>query len=214
MKLYLDTVNIDEIKKYCDVIEGVTTVPAFAVQENINYNEELIMAIKEVIGLKEIHFTILEQHIDKAVEYCMQLVDICDCNLIFKIPISLNGIRLSRQLHHKGLKTGIHLVFNPNQALLALKGMPDYIYFLIGKQDDIGYCGIDGLKAACKISGQIIATSIRHPMHVMEVARAGAYGVSVPPNVLEKMFSHPLTDIGIKRFKEDWERSVRNELDG
>ena len=204
MKLYLDTVNLYEIKKYCDVIDGVTTVPTFAVQENINYNEELIIAIKEIIGLKEIHFTILEQHIDKAVKYCMQLKDICDCNLIFKIPISLNGIRLCRQLHRRGLKTGIHLVFNPNQALLALKGMPDYIYFLIGKQDDIGYCGIEGLKAACKISGQIIATSIRHPMHVTEAARAGVYGVSVPPAVLEKMFAHPLTEAGIKKFKEDW----------
>ena len=88
MKLYLDTVNLYEIKKYCDVIDGVTTVPTFAVQENINYNEELIIAIKEIIGLKEIHFTILEQHIDKAVKYCMQLKDICDCNLIFKIPIA------------------------------------------------------------------------------------------------------------------------------
>ena len=204
MKLYLDTVNLYEIKKYCDVIDGVTTVPTFAVQENINYNEELIIAIKEIIGLKEIHFTILEQHIDKAVKYCMQLKDICDCNLIFKIPISLNGIRLCRQLHHRGLKAGIHLVFNPNQALLALKGMPDYIYFLIGKQDDIGSCGIDGLKAACNFSSQIIATSIRHPIHVMEATRAGVYGVSVPPTVLEKMFSHPLTDIGIKKFKEDW----------
>ena len=204
MKLYLDTVNIGEIEKYCDVIEGVTTVPTFAVQENITYNEELIMAIKEVIGLKEIHFTILEQRIDKAVAYCTQLEDICGCNVIFKIPISLNGIRLGRQLHRRGLKTGIHLVFNPNQVLLALKALPDYIYFLIGKQDDIGYCGIEGLKAACKISGQIIATSIRHPMHVTEAARAGVYGVSVPPAVLEKMFAHPLTEAGIKKFEEDW----------
>lgn len=216
MKIYLDSLNLSEIEEYKDIIAGITTVPGFALREQVRYDVPLIIKIREILGKhKEIHYALIEQNINIAIEKGKKLFQASgnDEQLVLKIPLTFNGIKISKELRKHGIKTGMHLIFSVNQAILATEANADYIYPLCGKQDDIGRNGtavIKDIVSAYKINNEqtkIIAASIRHPMHVIELYSAGIYAVTVPSSVLKKMIEHPLTNINIKTFREDYEKS-------
>jgi len=134
-------------------------------------------------------------------------------NVVVKCPMTSEGLKAVRRLHKDGIKTNVTLVFSPNQALLAAKAGADYVSPFIGRLDDAGHEGMKIIDEILQIyrnysiDTQVLVASIRHPVHVVEAAKLGAHVATMPPDVLDKMIKHPLTDIGLKRFLDDWQKA-------
>ena len=132
-------------------------------------------------------------------------------NIIIKIPMTKEGLKAVKVLDSEGIKTNVTLVFSPSQALLAAKAGASYVSPFIGRMDDIGNEGMNIIEDIVKIynnyniSTEVIAASVRHPMHVLEAAKAGSHIATIPYKVFEQMVKHPMTDLGIERFLKDWE---------
>lgn len=211
MKLFLDTANIEEIKEAVSlgVISGVTTNPSLIAKEGRDFLEVLkeILSIvdgpvsAEVIGLKK------EEMVEEAVSLSR-----LHKNVVIKIPMCEEGLKAIKILSGMGIRTNATLIFSPSQALLAARAGASYVSPFIGRMDDISNEGLNLLADIVKIfknfgiSTEIIAASIRHPMHVVEAAKIGADIATVPYSVLIQMVKHPLTDIGIAKFLKDWEK--------
>lgn len=216
MKFFMDTANLEDIKKAveCGVCNGVTTNPTLVSREKGDF-ESIIKNICEVVpgpvsveavGLKK------EEMLEEARKYS-SWAD----NVIIKIPMTREGMKAVKQLSTEGITTNVTLVFSANQALLAAKAGADYVSPFIGRLDDRGHCGMDVVREIVNIfhihnfDTQVIVASIRHPLHVVEAAQTGAEIATIPFNVLEKMFQHPLTDKGLERFLEDWKKVKKQE---
>jgi transaldolase len=136
-------------------------------------------------------------------------------NIVIKIPMTREGLKATKALSREGIKTNVTLIFSSNQALLAAKAGATYVSPFVGRLDDIGQVGMDVVREIVTIyenygySTQVIVASIRHPLHVIEAAMAGAHVATIPPAVIEQLINHPLTDIGIQRFLADWEKVPR-----
>src|SRR5207249_4655915 len=134
-------------------------------------------------------------------------------DVVVKCPMTAEGLQAVRQLHEEGIKTNVTLIFSPNQALLAAKAGADYASPFIGRLDDVGHEGMKIIEETLRIyqnyglGTQVLVASIPHPVHVVEAAKLGAHVATMPPEVLDKMVKHPLTDIGLKRFLDDWENA-------
>lgn len=211
MKIFIDTANIKEIREAVSlgVIDGVTTNPTLIAKEN-RESADLIKEIcslvdgpvsAEVIGLKE------EDMVNEALE----LSKIAR-NIVIKIPLIKEGLKAVKILCGKGIKTNVTLCFSPSQALLAAKAGADYVSPFIGRLDDISQVGMDLICDIKRIYSnysfktQIIVASVRNPLHVVDAAKIGADIATVPFAVIEQLIKHPLTDIGIQRFLEDYKR--------
>ena len=133
-------------------------------------------------------------------------------NVVVKIPMIANGLKAVKQLKSEGIRTNVTLIFSPNQALLAAKAGASYVSPFIGRLDDIGEIGMDVIRDTVEIfknytyDVEVLVASIRHPLHVIDAAKLGAHVVTLPPEVLGKMINHPLTDIGLARFLDDWKK--------
>lgn len=216
MKLFLDSSNLEEIKKATDSssVTGITTNPTLISREIERLNnkknfEEIIQEIIDIIDgpiSVEVISIDTEGMIKEATE-----ISKWSKNIVVKIPMTSDGLKSVKILNTKGIKTNVTLVFSVNQALLAAKAGATYVSIFVGRLDDIGHSGIQILSDTVKIFNlynidtQIISASIRHPLHVIESAKVGAHVTTIPFDILEKMFRHPLTDIGIERFLKDWE---------
>lgn len=214
MKLFIDTANVDEIRKASEwgVLAGATTNPSLIAKEGRELTEVIkeITAIvdgpisAEVIGLEAAQMV-------KEGEYLASLSE----NIVIKVPMTEEGLKAVSILSKKGIKTNVTLVFSANQALLAARAGATYVSPFVGRLDDIGYDGITLISdvhqifAYHNIDTEIIAASIRHPMHVTAAAKAGSDIATIPYKVFEQMFKNPLTDIGIQKFIEDWENSQK-----
>lgn len=214
MKLFIDTANVDEIRKASEwgVLAGATTNPSLIAKEGRELTEVIkeITAIvngpisAEVIGLEA------EQMVKEG-EYLASLSE----NIVIKVPMTSEGLKAVSVLSKKGIKTNVTLVFSANQALLAARAGATYVSPFVGRLDDIGYDGITLINdvhqifAYHNIDTEIIAASIRHPMHVTAAAKAGSDIATIPYKVFEQMFKNPLTDLGIQKFIEDWENSQK-----
>ncbi|QTA37662.1 fructose-6-phosphate aldolase [Thermosipho ferrireducens] len=211
MKIFLDTANIDQIKQGVEwgVIDGVTTNPTLVSKENRPFEE----TIKQICELVQgpVSAEVISLDWKGMVEEARKLSQI-DEHVVVKIPMTPEGIKAVKILSSEGIKTNVTLVFSVNQALLAAKAGATYVSPFIGRIDDIGNDGLKMLEEIVVVYNnyafetEIIAASIRHPMHVAEAAMIGVDVATVPFNVLEKLFKHPLTDIGIERFLKDWEK--------
>lgn len=211
MRLFIDTANIDEIKEINEwgVIEGVTTNPSLIVKEGRNLKE----VIKEITNIVDgpVSAEVISTDTEGMVEEARELAEI-DYNVVIKIPLTKEGLRAVKILTKEGIKTNVTLVFSQNQALLAARAGATYVSPFLGRLDDIGTNGINLIYDIAdifqihNIDTKIIAASIRNPMHVEEVARAGAHIATIPYGVFEKMLNHPLTDSGIKQFLDDWNK--------
>ena len=211
MKIFIDTANIEEIKKANEwgAIDGVTTNPSLVAREGREFKElvqEIINIVNGPISV-EVISTNAEGMVKEAIE-----ISKWSPNIVVKIPMISEGLRAVKLLNAKNVKTNVTLVFSVNQALLAAKAGATYVSPFIGRLDDIGHEGMQIVRDMVKIFNiydfktEVIVASVRHPLHVIEAAKAGAHVATVPFNVIEKMFKHPLTDIGLERFLEDWKK--------
>ncbi|MGC8995067.1 MAG: fructose-6-phosphate aldolase [Thermoplasmata archaeon] len=210
MKIFLDTANIDEIKKAMEwgVLDGVTTNPTLVSKEanRGKFDEIIDEIIKTVPGpvSVEVFSTDFKGMVEEAEKIAEK-----GSNVVIKIPMGFEGLKAVNYLSKKGIKTNMTLIFTSNQALLAAKVGATYVSPFVGRLDDIGEYGmsiVENIKTIYSNYGfktEIIVASVRHPIHVMEASLIGADVVTMPFSVLEKMVNHPKTDEGIVKFLED-----------
>lgn len=212
MKFFIDTANVEDIKKANDmgVICGVTTNPSLIAKEGKNFND----VIKEITSIVdgpisgEVKATTI-----KAEDMIVEAREIAKIhkNMIVKIPMTVEGLKAVKILSKEGIKTNVTLIFSANQALLAARAGATYVSPFLGRLDDISTDGLELIRtiadifATHDIDTEIISASVRHPIHVTECALAGADIATVPYSVIEQMTKHPLTEQGIEKFKKDYE---------
>lgn len=211
MKFFIDTANVEDIRKANDmgIICGVTTNPSLIAKEGRDFNE----VIKEITSIVdgpisgEVKATTTDA--EGMIKEGREIAAIHP-NMIVKIPMTTEGLKAVKVLNAEGIKTNVTLVFTSNQALLAARAGATYVSPFLGRLDDISVCGTDLIREIVEIfqvagiDTEIIAASVRHPMHVTECALAGADIATVPYKVLEQMTKHPLTDQGIEKFQKDY----------
>lgn len=213
MKIFLDTANINEIKKALDlgILDGVTTNPTLISKEaeKGTFNDIVSEILKIVPGPVSLEVTALDYK--GMVNEAMELAKLGD-NVVIKVPLTADGLKTMKTLKEHNIKTNATLIFTSNQGLLAAKAGASYVSPFVGRLDDISEYGmkiVDDLKTIFKnynFSTEIIVASVRHPIHVYEASLIGADIVTMPYNVLEKLIQHPKTDEGIQRFLEDWKK--------
>jgi transaldolase len=211
MKLFIDTANVDEIRQAASwgIIDGVTTNPSLIAREGRDFVE----VVKEICQIVDgpISAEVVSQDAAGMLREAEPLLEIHK-NITIKIPMTLEGLKAVKALSSKGAMTNVTLIFSPNQALLAAKAGATFISPFVGRLDDISHEGLELIAAIMPIyrnyqyQTQVIVASVRHPLHVLESARIGAHIATVPFGVLKQLSQHPLTDIGIKRFLDDWAR--------
>jgi len=210
MKIFLDTANLDQIKEINSwgILDGVTTNPSLVAKEGCDF-ESRIKEICEVVD-GPISAEAVSMESEGMVKEARKLSKMHK-NVIVKIPMTSEGLKAVKILSKEGIKTNMTLVFSPNQALLAAKAGATYVSPFVGRLDDISHTGMDLVRDIVSIyriygfKTQVIAASIRHPVHVTEAALAGAHVATIPYDVLKKMIKHNLTDEGIEKFLKDWE---------
>ncbi|ADG83747.1 fructose-6-phosphate aldolase [Thermincola potens] len=215
MKIFIDTANVEEIRKAnrLGVISGVTTNPSLIAKEGRNFQE----VVQEICSIVDgpISAEVISLEAESMVKEAEELAKIHP-NIVIKIPMTPEGLTATKILKNKGIKTNVTLVFSANQALLAAIAGATYVSPFVGRLDDVGQNGMDLIRDIVDIfdiygfNTEIIAASIRHPMHVTEAAKAGAHIATVPFKVIMQMTKHPLTDMGIEKFLADWE-TVKNK---
>jgi len=211
MKIFLDTANIDSIKKFVDlgIVDGITTNPTLLLKEN----KDPIDAMKRIVKLVDgpVSLEIVATEYDNIMEESLKLANYGD-NVVVKIPMNIAGLKAINSLSKRGIKTNVTLIFSANQALLAAKAGATYVSPFIGRLDDIGHDGLTVISDIVQIfsnydiTTQVLVASIRHPIHVIESAKLGADVVTLPPEILQKMIHHALTDKGLDIFLADWEK--------
>lgn len=209
MKLFVDTANVEEIKRANDmgIICGVTTNPSLIAKEGRDFVE----VVKEITTIVDgpISAEVISLEADKMVEEALPLAQLHK-NIVIKIPMCEEGLKAVKILASKGIKTNVTLIFSAAQALLAARAGATFVSPFLGRLDDIGTNGmilieeISDIFKLHDINTEIIAASIRNPIHVIDAARAGCDIATVPFKVLEQMLHHPLTNSGIERFLADW----------
>jgi transaldolase len=216
MKIFIDTADLDEIKELASwgVIDGVTTNPTLVAKSGIPFNEIIDEIFKIVNG--PISLEVVSENSDDMVKEAKSLVSKVTekyrKNVAIKIPMTSEGLKAVKKLSNLGIKTNVTLVFSANQALLAAKAGASFVSPFIGRLDDIGQEGMKIVEEIMEIftnydiETEVIVASIRHPIHVIDAARIGADIATIPPGVIRKMVNHSLTDVGIKRFLDDWKK--------
>ena len=215
MKFFLDTADVERIREYAQlgIVDGVTTNPTLIAKEGRDF-QEVVREICEIVkGPVSVEVTALDT--EGMVREARELSKLAD-NIVVKIPMTKEGIRAVNILSEEGVKTNVTLVFSANQALIAAKAGATYVSPFVGRLDDNGQIGMEVVREVVtifrnyQIETEVIVASIRHPRHVIEAAKLGAHVATIPPQVLEKMFHHPLTDKGIDIFMKDWENYLKN----
>lgn len=214
MKLYLDTANLASIKKFnqMGIVDGVTTNPTLVSKESGEFEDIIIEICREVRG--PVSVEVVGTDYDTMVSEAKLFSKLAP-NVVVKIPVIPEGLRAVKTVTKLGIPVNVTLVFSANQGLLAAKAGASYVSPFIGRLDDVGQRGMDVVEdlvkifSNYKIKAEVLVGSIRHPQHVLEAARAGANISTMPPEVMEKMIQHPLTDLGLKRFLDDWSKAKK-----
>ena len=211
MKFFIDTANIEEIKKAWElgVIDGVTTNPSLISKEK----REPIGLLKEICSIVDgpISAEAVSLNADEMVREGEELAKIHE-NIVVKIPMTEDGLRAVKRLSSSGIHTNVTLIFSPSQALLAAKAGAAYVSPFVGRLDDISHIGMDLVADIQDIydnymfDTEVIVASIRNPLHVVDAAKIGADIATIPYSVIAQLAKHPLTDIGIDKFLKDWEK--------
>lgn len=216
MKIFLDTANIEEIKKYRHIIDGVTTNPSLIAKLHSTTSfEEIIDGIQKIVD-GPISVEVIGQTADEMIREAKTLSAISP-NIVVKIPITEEGLKATKELSKLGIKTNVTLIFSPNQAILAAKCGATYASLFIGRLDDLGHDGIQVVKDTADIfqsqnfTTEIITASVRNPMHVINAAKAGTHTITIPPSILSLMIKHTLTDAGLETFMKDWAGFMKNK---
>ncbi|MCL6515861.1 fructose-6-phosphate aldolase [Alicyclobacillus sp.] len=209
MKIFIDTANVAEIRNAAEmgILSGVTTNPSLVAKEG----RDFIEVLKEITAIVDgpISAEVVSLDADGMVEEGLRLADIHP-NIVIKVPMTAEGLKAVHRFAKRGVRTNVTLVFSANQALLAARAGASFVSPFIGRLDDISFDGLTLIRDIAEIfdlhaiEAEIIAASIRHPIHVTEAAKAGAHIATCPYNVIDRMIKHPLTDQGIERFLADW----------
>lgn len=210
MKLFIDTANVDEIRKANDmgVICGVTTNPSLIAKEGRAF-EDVVREITQIVD-GPISAEVISLDSEGMIREAMELVKIHK-NIIIKIPMTVEGLKAVKVLNRENVKTNVTLIFSAGQALMAARAGATYVSPFVGRLDDVSNNGMELIAEIVdifdnyNIDTEIIAASIRHPMHVTEAARLGCHIATIPYKVLIQLTKHPLTDKGIDQFLKDWD---------
>lgn len=215
MKLFIDTANVEEIREANElgIICGVTTNPSLIAKEGRDFKEVVTEITSIVDG--PISAEVISMNAEGMVEEAKELVKIHK-NIVIKIPMCAEGLKATSRLSKLGIRTNVTLIFSAAQALLAARAGATFVSPFLGRVDDIAGNGMDLIEDIVQIfevhgiETEIIAASVRGPLHVVEAAKAGAHIATVPYKVLVQCISHPLTTSGIERFLKDWESVPKN----
>jgi len=221
MKIFLDTANIAEIKKGAamGVVHGVTTNPSLVAKEGHKDYKAVVKEIADILPLMApISVEVVCDTVADMVADGKRFHTWAPDNVVVKLPMNAEGLQATRELAKDGIRVNMTLCFSANQALLAAHAGVAFVSPFLGRLDDIGHDGMQLVRDILEIyrnyafKTEVIAASIRHPLHTIEAAKAGAHIATIPYKVLEQMLKHPLTDIGIQRFLEDWKKSGASNL--
>ena len=211
MKIFLDTANVEQIREAntWGIIDGVTTNPSLIAREGRDFRE----VVEEICSIVDgpISAEVISLEAKGMVKEGRELAKIHD-NINIKVPMCAEGLKAVKEFSARGIKTNVTLVFSANQALLAAKAGATFVSPFVGRIDDTGHDGMQVVHDIVQVylnyayDTEIIAASIRHPIHVLESAKAGAHIATVPWKVLQQMTKHPQTDLGIEAFLKDWEK--------
>jgi transaldolase len=212
MKIFLDTANVNEIKEgvALGVIDGVTTNPSLIAKEKKPFRP----LVEEICSVcpGDVSLEVVATNFDEMIKEGEELANVA-ANAVVKVPLTKDGLKAVKYLSGKGIKVNQTLCFSAPQALLSAKAGATYISPFLGRLDDIGAVGMDLIRDICQIyknygfTTQVLAASIRNPLHVIDAAKAGAHVATMPFTVLEMLVKHPLTDIGLKKFLDDWAKA-------
>jgi len=211
MKFFIDTANIEEIKKAWElgVIDGVTTNPSLIAKEG----KDPVQILKTICSIVNgpVNGEVVGITADEMIREARALARIHK-NIVVKIPMIEEGLKAVKKLSSLGIKTNVTLIFSANQALLAAKAGASYVSPFVGRLDDISHQGMDIVADIMEIyenylfETEVIVASVRNPLHVIEAARMGAHIATIPYAVISQLAKHPLTDIGLAKFLKDWEK--------
>lgn len=215
MKFFIDTANLDEIREAKDlgIIDGVTTNPSLVAKEGCQSREDFKKLIHEICEVAQgpVSAEVVSTDVDGMVKESKELAEIHE-HVVIKLPMITDGLKATRRLAEEGINTNVTLVFSPLQALLAAKAGATYVSPFVGRLDDISQTGMELVAQILEIyqnyifETEILVASIRSPLHVLEAAQMGADVATIPLKVIEQLAKHPLTDIGMKKFLDDWKR--------
>ncbi len=211
MKLFIDTGSIKDITTFAalGILDGVTTNPSLMAKESGDFRQ----IIKEICRIVQgpVSAEVIATEADAMVREGTELAAL-DEHVVVKVPFGKEGVKACRRLAQNGIRVNMTLVFSPTQALLAAKVGAAYVSPFVGRLDDIATDGMDLIEQIVEIYDnyeyptEVLVASVRHPMHIVQAARMGADVCTCPPAVLEAIFRHPLTDIGLEKFLKDWEK--------
>lgn len=211
MKIFLDTASIESIKKFVDmgIVDGITTNPTLISREK-GHPEDIMREIVKIVK-GPVNLEVVATNSEEMIEEGLRLKKFGE-NVIVKIPMTVDGLKAVKKLAQNKIKTNVTLIFSSNQALLAAKAGASYVSPFIGRLDDAGQEGMTVIKEIVQIfrnyayPAEVLVASVRHPIHVIEAGILGAHIVTLPPDILGKMLTHPLTDKGLDLFLSDWEK--------
>ncbi|MFX3624411.1 MAG: fructose-6-phosphate aldolase [Ectobacillus sp.] len=210
MKFFIDTANLEEIKEInqMGILAGVTTNPSLVAKEKgVSFHDRLREITAEVEG--SVSAEVIGLKAEEMIEEGKELAAIAP-NITVKVPMTPDGLKAVKALSDLGIKTNVTLIFNANQALMAARAGATYVSPFLGRLDDIGHDGLELIETISAIflqhdiKTEIIAASVRHPLHVTEAALRGAHIATIPYKVFLQLMKHPLTDKGIEQFLHDW----------
>lgn len=212
MRIFIDSANVEEIKELNSMgfLEGVTTNPSLVAKEKRDYKQVLQEICSIVDG--PISAEVLALEYQGMITEARELAAVHP-NVVIKIPLTESGLKAIHTLRQEGIKTNATLIFSANQALLAARAGAAYVSPFLGRVDDIGNDGLILLEDIMDVFDQyllateVIAASIRHPMHVVQAARLGSHIATIPYKVIKQMIKHPLTEAGIEKFINDWKQA-------
>lgn len=210
MKLFVDTGDVEEVRKAADwgILDGVTTNPTLIAKSGKGFKETVLEICESVPGgaiSAEVVATDYDSMLKEALE-----IHSWHPQIVVKVPMIESGVKLVKTLSEKGVRTNVTLVFSVSQALLAAKVGATFISNFVGRVDDISANGMEAVAETVQMvheygyESEVLVASVRHPMHVVEAVGAGAHICTMPYKIMEMLFKHPLTDIGLKRFLDDW----------
>jgi transaldolase len=213
MKFFIDTANVDEIAEAAElgILDGVTTNPTLLAREKGKGDfKEILKKICDIVQ-GPVSAEVVGQDADTMVAEAEKLAKIDD-HIVIKVPITVEGLKVMGRLKKEGVRTNATLVFSANQALLAAKAGASFLSPFVGRLDDASHFGMDLIEQIVTIYGnydietEVIVASVRNPLHVVESAMIGADIVTIPFKVIGQMVKHPLTDVGVARFLDDWKK--------
>jgi transaldolase len=213
MKLFVDTGKVEEVRKAAEwgIVDGVTTNPSLIAQTGRGF-KETVLEICSILPQGSISAEVVGTTVEDILREGREIAS-WSPNIVVKVPMTPAGIAATRQLTREGIRVNMTLVFSPAQVLLAAKAGATYISVFVGRVDDVSSEGMRTIEDAVQIvenygfDSEVLVASIRHPMHVVEAARVGAHIATMPFKVMEQLFQHPLTDIGLQRFLDDWRKA-------